>query len=505
MNATSIQMNLLSVAILVVVLAACGTAPSDEKTVEAEPSAPGIAPLSVVRGAVTSKVRLTIAGTVIDTSGAVVEIDGHLAIVEAVELGMMAVAAGTPGVNGLVAESVRVAHTVRGRVTGHGVDVVYVGNHPVQLSRATVVSAGLGDLSVVPVGTPVRVFGEPDDSGWVRASRIDDTPAPEDEAEFELEIKGYVAGLSIEPAAAFDLLMTIDGAPFYHVTLAEGATLPAGIAEGSFVEIKARTAPEGESLVASRIELEDEHIGREDEHEREDEHFAELEVEGLVTSGDASAFVVAGQSVTTDAMTVFVGGLATEILPGVKVEAKGSLSADGILVARRVSLREFLRLQGPVTALAAIGAHEGSFELLGSTILVDAMTELRGESGSTLDLAALGGAVKIRGRLAQNGSDILATRVESVDDSRIFVESTVSAKDEVAGTLTMLGLTVATGSARVSAVEANQSGTGDGTATPARLADIEINKTLVKARGAGPESLVGEVLTAEEIELQTSL
>ena len=79
-------------------------------------------------------------------------------------------------------------------------------------------------LGSVTVGERVRVSGVPDDKGGLRASRIDDSPGTSE----DLEVKGFVSGLA---GTSFTLKLSPDAADGYSVTLARGASLPAGVAE----------------------------------------------------------------------------------------------------------------------------------------------------------------------------------------------------------------------------------------------------------------------------------
>ena len=63
---------------------------------------------------------------------------------------------------------------------------------------------------------------------------------------------------------------------------------------------------------------------------------AQAEFEGMVTSGTAASFKLGNLTVTTDSSTRWEGGTAADLLPGVKVEAEGSI-ANGTLKTSKVS------------------------------------------------------------------------------------------------------------------------------------------------------------------------
>jgi len=89
------------------------------------------------------------------------------------------------------------------------------------------------------------------------------------------------------------------------------------------VEVEVRGSLRGGVLVANRVEVEDEDEGP--------EHF---ELSGSIDSVDTAAmrFVVRGVTVMWSATTRFDSSSATDIRVGRKVEVKGRLSADGLLI-----------------------------------------------------------------------------------------------------------------------------------------------------------------------------
>jgi len=436
----------------------------------------------------------------------VITIDGQDQSPSALALGMMATVRGRVAADAVAATEIQIEHLVRGSVTGQTTGWLFVGTQAVQLSVGTVVASALGDANAIPIGMRVRVFGQGTDDGAVLASRVDDDPGHEAEAEFELELKGFVSALSTDKTA-FDLSLSLGADASYHVTLAAGVLLPEGLLEGSWVEVRALEMPVAGQLIAAAVTLKDDFLGHEPEGEheghpeQETEHGVEVEVEGYVTSGDAQRFVLAGQTVVTTATTVYVGGSAAEILSGAKLSAEGTLGSDQVLVAMQIKFHEFVRLQAPVTNLLVEGEQQGSFMLLGLTVFVNDTTELR----DGLSLATLSeGWVEVRGFLAGNGSDIIAVQVGMANDARLFIESVVTAKDDGAHTLVMLGITVAL----APVVTDNQGekrggGSDDGTSEMAALFPlIEVGKTIVKARGADASSFVSGTLYANELELE---
>src|SRR5262249_20368317 len=103
-----------------------------------------------------------------------------------------------------------------------------------------------------------------------------------DNAETVRSMRGSVSDLQA-PANPPTFTLTVPSAVVFHVTLGSGVSLPSGITNGSQVQVKtASPNSSNNEIVATEVELEDRAPG-------EDEN--EVEVEGVVTSGNASSFM----------------------------------------------------------------------------------------------------------------------------------------------------------------------------------------------------------------------
>ena len=397
-------------------------------------------------------------------------------------------------VSGRTGEAVEVEFedVVKGKVGEVGDDsTLRVGGLTVRVDDSTEFEDNVARLGSVRVDDRVRVSGVPDDKGGLRATRIDRLPGTSE----DFEVKGVVSGLT---ASGFTLKTSLDAAAAdtYTVNLAGGATLPIGLADGSFVEVRSsKPVQAGNVIEASSISLED----------RLGDARSEVEVEGIVTSGTAASFVAAGVVVTTTDATLWSGGVAADLIPGVKVEAEGTLQADGSLAARKVSFRYSSKLQGAVTDLAIVdaggGVGQGTFKVNGVTVRVDALTEQRDPS---LGLAA-GDLVELRGYLGRDGASLVVTRLELRNDDRPIIQGVVTAKDAVAGTLTILGKTIATGAVESGGFhdfDPSSGVDGPSISREAFLAAIVEGETVVKGRGRDLGAFADPVLTAKEVELE---
>lgn len=132
---------------------------------------------------------------------------------------------------------------------------------------------------------------------------------------------------------------------------AAGATIVGGsFANGSVVEVHCTRSPSCLSagvFQASRIEVED-NVNRPGVGQR-------FEVEGMMSdfTGHPGSFKINDILVTTTATTTFRGGIATDLMDNIKVEAEGTWNGT-TLTARKIEFkRAVVRLQGVVTISAS--------------------------------------------------------------------------------------------------------------------------------------------------------
>jgi hypothetical protein len=438
---------------------------------------------------VTAIGSVTVNGIRFDTSTAQVRIDDNPGRPESeLKVGMVVKVRGSKDdVAGTgKASEVEAHHVVRGKVDDKAGSVVRVGGHQVEIEHGTEFEDHVSRLDSISVGERVRVHGHPTATGGFRATRVEKEAGSSE----DFEVTGFVSDLSLA-GGTFTLKVSPDAASSYAVTMAAGANIPAGVANGSYVEVRAAAKPVAGALTATAVALEDGKLG---------EAQAEVEVEGLVTSGNPAQFVVEGQTVATSGTTRWDNGLPADLAPGVKVEAEGKLDAAGVLQATKVSFRANVRIQGPVSNVVPTSAREGSFQVLGLVVRTDAWTEWKssgGGGGGTLDLTTIGtGPVEVRGVPGQPG-EIIATRVDSTSDNRLVLQGPVSSKDAAGGALAVLGLTIQT-----SAATEFSGVSGPSSSSTAFFAEVVAGKTVVKARTR--TALSGTAFAAEQIEIEGS-
>ncbi|HET8733957.1 MAG TPA: DUF5666 domain-containing protein, partial [Anaeromyxobacteraceae bacterium] len=163
--------------------------------------------------------------------------------------------------------------------------------------------------------------------------------------------------------------------------------------------------------------------------------------------------------------------------------------------ARKDSFRPTVRIQGTPSGAASAADGTGSFQVLGITVRVDALTEWSSSGGSTLSLATLGtGPVRVRGQLARDGKSVVATRVDGTGDDRPILQGPVSSKDAAARTLVVLGVTI----------QATDRTELSGTTIAAFLDAVVPGTTVVKARGKDAAAFAGATLVADQLEIENA-
>jgi hypothetical protein len=432
----------------------------------------------ITRGAITAHGAgsITVNGVALATPSATVRIEKSERPESELETGMVVTVKGHFDDRTGTATEIEFEDAVKGKVGAKSGDVISVGGHTVRVDDSTEYDDSAARLAGLSVGDRVRVSGVADDRGGLRATRIDSL----DDASEDVELKGYVSSLS---GTGFTLRVSPDATEYYAVTLAPGATLPARIADGAYVEVRSEGPAVGGAIVAASVSLED----------RFDDEASEVEVEGLVTSGNSAEFMVDGQRVRTGASTRWAFGDPADLVPGVKVEAEGRLDAGGVLDAEKVSFRAVVRIRAAASDVALAGVS-GTLTLLGIPVSLSSLTDWR------ISPSAVGNGVvvEVRGYPSRDGAGVVATRIEEESGERIFLTGPVAAEDGAAGTLGILGHTIATDSGTEYHPHASESQLS----RSAFFDAVEPGRTVVRARGRDASALSGTTLLAEELELE---
>jgi hypothetical protein len=478
--------NVLAV-LLVAALAACGGSSSSGPG-----AGPGTANLSL-KGVITaqSASSITVNGVEVSSSAAATRIEKVASDDSALKPGMVVKVKAHRSGAGRQAEGLEIEFEddVKGKVTGKTTvsgtsnGSITVGGQTVRVDDSTHFDDDTGRLGSITAGVDrVRVSGVADDRGGLRATRVERTS----DSTHEFEVKGVVSDLS---GTGFTL--TAVGGTTYTVTLAAGASIPAGVVNGGYVEVRSDLPLQaGNAIVAASISVEDRLPGLPD---------LENEVDGIVTSGTSASFVVNGTTVVTDPSTRWDGGVPDDLVVGVKVEAEGVLASDGTLSADKVKFKDYIKLYG--TAVVAPGSVDangfGTFTVNGITVRTDDLTR---QDDPVASIQA-GRFVELRGMLARDGLSVVVTRFRLRNDDRPIIQGLVTAKTD--STVTILGKTIDLSGALLR--QHRSSSSSDGLPFTNRadfFAAVVVGETVVKARGASLGDFVDPTLVAEEAELE---
>ncbi len=448
---------------------------------------------SVVIGVMT-KGSVIVNGIRFDDSNATIRIDNRSGTSAELANGMFVKVLGRINADNVsgTADRVEVENEVRGAV-----QTVNAGGNPPSFTvagltiyvDASTVFANLNPNGIAGLasGTRVEVQGLRDASGNVRASRVEGK-----DATFDDELKGTVSDLNTT-AQTFKLgSVTVSYA---------GATLsPAGatLADGVPVEVHGSLSATTGVFNATKVDRED----------QEDAVFqpspgGKLELEGFVSGFNATAgtFQLGTRTVQVTATTRFEDGSSADLADGAKVEAEGTLAANGTLVASKIDFKSGTGGSGPsgvvkLTGIAtAVNTSARTVTMFGKTVQIDDLTDLR------TPLAGLvPGTTRLEVRAALDaGGNVIAQRVESTSDTRDTVQARVTAKNDTAFTLTLLDTITAALGGSVEFRDASEA-----TITRAQFfAAITPRSntaagTLVKVRG----TFNGGTLTADRAELE---
>ncbi len=288
------------------------------------------------------------------------------------------------------------------------------------LGQSALVTAGTSfgqgitpaDLTGLAVGDAVEVSGFADATGTITATRIGRA-----ETNDPLQVLGKVAGFDGTNHSFMVNGLTVDFGSASVTGFTSGAP-----ANDDLVVVR------GTSFDAAVVKLTAASVMPADTDPREsgDGQHAEtgtVELEGLVMNFNAATdFEVDGAKVTTTASTLFEGGAATDLANGLRVEVRGALDANQVLVADKIEIRRIAVVE--LESIAAnLDAVNSKLQVLGVTVTVDANTRFEDRSSAQLQMFTLadvanGDTIEVRGYESPVGSgQVLATRLERLPPS----------------------------------------------------------------------------------------
>lgn len=398
---------------LIAGLAACGSGDSNNSVTTA-------APARLVTGAITAFGSVYVNGEKFDTDKAAVYIENSESSESELRVGMtVTVKSSTEG----VAESIHFADDVEGVVIGDAVDngdgtvSLDVMGQKVTANGDTIFEShvnGITKVAEIVDGNIVEVSGSSSGTGDILASRVEVKAA--DFASYmassdhdSIEVKGIVSGHN-EIAETFSIgSMTVS----YNGAIVDD--MPTGNWDGLYVEVKSTQDLNTDTLLASKVELED--GGSKGEHNDGDAVEVKGEISDYVTD---TSVTVNGQTFLLDANTMYEHGSVSDLAVGIIVEVKGTSDASAKLVASKVEFDDHdneieNEVMGPVTAINPTSANEGSIEINGLTIVINNSTIMHDDSmmhNNHFNLSVLSVGDSVEVDYIDVGGELTATKLE---------------------------------------------------------------------------------------------
>jgi hypothetical protein len=256
------------------------------------------------------------------------------------------------------------------------------------------------DLTGLKMGDSVEVSGLAGSGGLIMATRIGRADSNE-----PLQVMSTAGTVD---SAAHTLMINALMVDFSAANLSGFSS--GGPAAGDLVIARGTTFdPMAMKLIATAVRLA--------ETDRDEQSAGGMvEEEGLITSVSAMGFEVAGAKVTTTANTVFKNGTAADLAVNVRVEVRGTLDANKVLMADVVEI-EHIAVIGLAATVSGVDTTMSTLTVLGVTISVDTNTRFEDEGSAQMQMFSLtdvkvGDTVLVRGYEHPAGSGmLLATRL----------------------------------------------------------------------------------------------
>lgn len=296
----------------------------------------GIGGTGISVGRITAIGSVTVNGIKFETDTATISVDGKDGVLNDLEVGMLVAVEGTFNADGMtgMATSVVFRDNLEGPVTSVALtaqpQTVSVLGQTVMVDATTDIydaSRNKITLNDIIVGNSVEVSGFTDAAGAIHATYIK-VKAP---GETEIEVKGTISELNVISWTFKIGTLTVAYSGDTNIEI------NGGLRDGLFVEVKSTTGIDDAGvLIASEVETEDEifSIAHGDEGDK-------VEIEGIVTNSLSSEnkFEVNGQPVQVTSATQFEGSTSqADIILGARLEVEGTIDANGVLIAREISI-----------------------------------------------------------------------------------------------------------------------------------------------------------------------
>jgi hypothetical protein len=402
---------ILSVTALVV-LVACGGGSMSGTT------APAAMQVVATSGTITAFGSVFVNGVRYDVSGATIRKNGRSVGQAALAVGEVALVRGHQ--NAQSGQGTAGSVEVEDDVVGPIATIDTAAGRLIVLGQAVLVTAntsyGKGiapaDLTGLQQGDAVEISGFADANGVITATRIGRAETGE-----PLQVLGTVVGFD-----ATNHLFMINGLKVDFGTASVSGFASGAPADGDLVIVRGTAFDPATTMLTATEVLRADTDPRETEDGQHNESGV-VELEGLIMNfASATDFEVAGAKITTTTSTVYMGGSAGDLANEVRVEVRGSLDANQVLVADEIEIHHVAAIALESTA-SAVDAANHTLQVLGVTVTVDEHTRFEDKSSAQVQMFTLqdvvaGDTVEVRGYESPAGSGhVLATRLERLPPS----------------------------------------------------------------------------------------
>ena len=435
------------IALLLTAFAGCGGSGGSDA-----PATPSATNQTTV-GQITGFGSIYVTGIEFDTAGASYEVDDTIASGDdALAVGMVVKVQGSVNAGGLTGTAFSVSYDddIEGVVEGLAATddpnvKTFVVMEVTVVADASSTNFDSDDSSFsfdsIADGDVVEVSGDYGPDGRLYATYIEEQDADDN----EYEAKGIIS--EWDEMDTFKL--NLRNGSFLLVKLAPGAEIPsAGIADEQFVEVEGTIddpAADPETLMASRVELEDD--------DRLDDDDKEVEVKGMLNyDADSDTWFVKDIALAFGDGTEYKPAsledmIADQSAAGMTVEVEGEKVGDALQVEEIELEEDELEFEADVagksngdTLTLSFGAAMGTVD-----VVVTGETMFRDDDAvQSFDYDSInaGDKVDIEARWGEGGV-IYASNLHLEDDSGYEIEGPVDAADDVS--LTVLGVTYTLG------------------------------------------------------------
>lgn len=420
-------------------LTACGGGESGDGGSASNVAEGGIGGTGISIGPISAFGSLFVNGIEFQTDNTVIIVNGQPVTEDFLKIGMVVRVEGTIASDSNIGNALRIDfnENVRGPIQSldNANNTLIVLGQTVTVDQLTVLD-GIVTLTDLNVGDVVNVSGLVHADGSIHATWI-----ARDRSLGEFEVIGRVTNLNLVTQTFTIGAITVDYSEALRLDIPEGR-----IENGLLVEVKGAFVGTQEILMASRIESEDDILSA--------DVGTTIEIEGFIDQFDNRFdFQVAHLSVTTTTQTVFTFGGVDDLALGVKVEVKGELDANQVLVLEEVSFREVAsERSGRIEIKAdveAIDVVKQTVTILGLSVQTTQSTQFLDKRDAMIPFGlqdlSLGDRIEISG-FFDLATDTLMAEVlrREQQDSQVKLTGPVDNVDADVGTFSLFGITVLT-------------------------------------------------------------